>query len=88
MRTSNRQHLVGLCLCSAWLLGSCGGNGTSIGNGTLFRITAAGAATILYSFAGGTDGSNPSALILGVDGIFYGTTVNGGASNLGTVYTF
>jgi len=54
----------------------------------LFRITAAGAATILYSFAGGTDGSNPSALILGVDGIFYGTTVNGGASNLGTVYTF
>jgi uncharacterized repeat protein (TIGR03803 family) len=60
----------------------------SSGNGTVFRITSAGVETMLYSFAGGTDGSNPSALILGADGIFYGTTSNGGSSNLGTVYRF
>jgi uncharacterized repeat protein (TIGR03803 family) len=70
--------------------GGIGGdvNSSSSGNGTLFRITPAGVETMLYSFAGGTDGSNPNALIPGVDGIFHGTTINGGSSNLGTVYTF
>ena len=70
--------------------GGIGGdvNSGSSGNGTLFRVTPAGVETILYSFAGGTDGSNPSELILGSDGIFYGTTFTGGTTNLGTVYKF
>jgi uncharacterized repeat protein (TIGR03803 family) len=70
--------------------GGIGGdvNSGSSGNGTLFRITSAGVQTMLYSFAGGTDGINPSALILGADGIFHGTSLDGGSSNLGTVYTF
>ena len=42
---------------------------------------------VLYSFAGGVDGENPnSALIQASDGNFYGTTPNGGANNLGTVF--
>jgi uncharacterized repeat protein (TIGR03803 family) len=72
------------------IYGGIGGdiNSSSSGNGTLFRITAAAVETILYSFAGGADGSNPNAMIPGADGIFYGTTHSGGSSDLGTVYTF
>jgi len=56
--------------------------------GTVFKITPAGAETVLYSFAGGlTDGSHPvAALIEGSDGNFYGTTTGGGPSFAGTVF--
>jgi len=43
--------------------------------GTVFRMTPAGALTTIYSFAGGTDGYSPvGALIQGTDGDFYGAT--------------
>jgi uncharacterized repeat protein (TIGR03803 family) len=61
--------------------------GTS-GLGTVFKITPSGIETVLYSFAGGGDGANPEAgLIQGSDGNFYGTTLQGGAGGLGTVFT-
>ena len=42
--------------------------------------------TVVYSF-GGPDGAQPqTALALGTDGNFYGTTLLGGANNLGTIY--
>jgi uncharacterized repeat protein (TIGR03803 family) len=51
--------------------------------GTVFKITPAGALTTLYSFcaqANCTDGADPvSALVRGSDGNFYGTTLIGGA---------
>ena len=48
---------------------------------------AAAPEATLYAFTGGTDGSYPdSGLTDGADGNFYGTTTNGGASNLGTIY--
>jgi uncharacterized repeat protein (TIGR03803 family) len=54
--------------------------------GTVFRITASGTLTTLYSFSG-LDGDNPGAeLVHGSDGNFYGTTIHGGASNFGTVF--
>jgi uncharacterized repeat protein (TIGR03803 family) len=57
--------------------------------GTIFMITPAGVETVLYSFAGGTtDGSDPTALIQGSDGNFYGTTFTGGAYGLGTLFKF
>jgi uncharacterized repeat protein (TIGR03803 family) len=60
--------------------------GTS-GLGTVFKITPSGTETVLYSFAGGSDGANPEAgLIQGSDGNFYGTTLQGGAGGLGTVF--
>jgi uncharacterized repeat protein (TIGR03803 family) len=60
--------------------------GTS-NEGTVFKITPAGAETELYSFAGGTDGSQPqAALTQGVDGNFYGTSVAGGVHGSGTVF--
>jgi uncharacterized repeat protein (TIGR03803 family) len=46
--------------------------------GTVFRITAGGALTILHSFTG-PEGFDPlGELVLGTDGNFYGTTALGG----------
>ncbi len=54
--------------------------------GTVFKMTAAGALTTLYSFKDGSDGGSPHAgVIQGVDGNFYGTTVLGG-SGYGTIF--
>jgi uncharacterized repeat protein (TIGR03803 family) len=52
------------------------------GCGTVFKITAAGAESVLYSFGGdATDGAYPStALIQGGNGNLYGTTGAGGSS--------
>ena len=42
--------------------------------------------TSLYSFTGGNDGYSPNGLVLGTDGYFYGTTLNGGTNSNGTVF--
>ncbi len=42
------------------------------GNGTIFKLTPAGALTTLYSFTGGSDGANPGNVIEGTDGNLYG----------------
>ncbi|HTS18738.1 MAG TPA: choice-of-anchor tandem repeat GloVer-containing protein [Verrucomicrobiae bacterium] len=69
-----------------WFYGTTPYGGTQ-GHGTVFRISASGSYTNLYSFTGGSDGAFPSAeLVLGVDGNFYGTTEYGGAYSYGTVY--
>jgi len=67
--------------------GTTGANGTS-DDGTVFEITPSGTETVLHAFAkSGTDGQIPYAgLIQGSDGNFYGTTYDGGASGLGTVF--
>jgi uncharacterized repeat protein (TIGR03803 family) len=63
------------------------GNGGPFAGGTVFKISPTGVETVLYSFAGGTDGNLPhAALIQGRDGNFYGTTSNGGTSGNGTVF--
>ncbi len=67
-----------------------GGTSTNCfgGCGTVFRITPSGAETNLYSFVGPpNDGANPGAgLVQGSDSNFYGTTEQGGANGLGTVF--
>jgi uncharacterized repeat protein (TIGR03803 family) len=61
--------------------------GGSSGFGTVFKVTPSGTETVLYSFAGGSDGEHPYAgVIQGSDGNFYGTTYQGGASGYGTVF--
>ena len=56
--------------------------------GTVYKLDRNGAETVLHSFAGSPlDGQEPTAgLIRDAAGNFYGTTITGGASNLGTVY--
>jgi uncharacterized repeat protein (TIGR03803 family) len=67
-----------------------GDSGTcSIGcNGTVFEITPEGSLTTLHSFTVSlADGAEPFAgVVLGNDGTLYGTTLNGGASGLGTIF--
>jgi len=56
-------------------------------DGTVFKITTNGILATLHSFAGGSDGSFPSAgLIQGGDGNLYGTTAYGGTYDDGTVF--
>jgi len=57
------------------------------GQGTVFKLTPAGALTTLHSFDG-TDGSGngAQALIQAANGNFYGTTFGGGNSDQGTVF--
>jgi uncharacterized repeat protein (TIGR03803 family) len=67
--------------------GTTQSGGTNGGEGTVFKISANGVFASLYSFSGGSDGSNPqAALVQGRDGSFYGTTANGGLSGAGTVF--
>jgi uncharacterized repeat protein (TIGR03803 family) len=58
--------------------------------GTIFMLTPEGIETVLYSFAGGTgDGALPfCGLVQGSDGNFYGTTLQGGLNDTGTVFKF
>lgn len=69
------------------LYGTTAGGGAN-GHGTVFKISASGTETILYSFgSGATDGQGPSAgLIMDSAGNLYGTTEGGGASGDGTVF--
>ncbi len=55
-------------------------------SGTIFELTPAGVLTTLYVFclqSGCPDGAYPSALVLGRDGNFYGTTKSDGTGNCG-----
>lgn len=60
--------------------------GTS-NEGTVFKITPAGALTTLHSFDG-TDGNYPiQGMFQATNGIFFGETTEGGSDNLGTIYS-
>jgi uncharacterized repeat protein (TIGR03803 family) len=57
------------------------------GVGTIYRLTASGAESVLYSFQRGTDAAYPQTpFIQGADGYFYGTTNGGGMYACGTIY--
>jgi uncharacterized repeat protein (TIGR03803 family) len=71
------------------LYGMSNSGGTSA-LGTVFKITLSGTESVLWSFAGGGDGSQPfGGLIQASDGNLYGTTWRGGTSSVapaGTVF--
>jgi uncharacterized repeat protein (TIGR03803 family) len=69
-----------------YFYGMTPGGGGVIGQGVVFKITLAGAETVLYSFAGGTDGASPNASLIQVkDGALYGMTSGGGVNGYGSV---
>lgn len=68
-----------------------GGKNSPCGNdercGTVFRITPDGELTTLHSF-NYTDGTSPyGGLFQATDGKIYGTTIGGGALDLGTIFS-
>jgi uncharacterized repeat protein (TIGR03803 family) len=64
--------------------------GGQTGSGTIFKMTLAGAVTVLYQFSGcgtGTIGCNPYAgLVQGTDGNYYGVAEGGGTNGQGIVF--
>ena len=66
--------------------GACYSGGT-FGNGTIFKISTAGAFTVIKHLSSSKDGGYPiGALIQNTDGNFYGMTRTGGANGGGTIY--
>ena len=65
-----------------------GGSGCNFrGCGTIFKVDPSGTEGIVYAFKGGSDGSNPAAGLIELNGMLYGTTSQGGgSSNNGTVF--
>jgi uncharacterized repeat protein (TIGR03803 family) len=53
---------------------------SSFGCGTVFKVDTNGNETVLYSFAGGTDGAEPYGLIRDAKGNLYGITQAGGGT--------
>jgi uncharacterized repeat protein (TIGR03803 family) len=63
-------------------------SGGAAGTGTVFQVDpATGKESVIYAFAGGTDGATPLASLISVKGTLYGTTTTGGQTNKGTVFS-
>lgn len=57
------------------------------GDGTVFKVEA-GKVSVLHSFGNGSDGLNPQAGVIAVNGTLYGTTLQGGQNkDCGTVFS-
>src|SRR5580700_9358530 len=64
-------------------------NGGASGYGTVFKLkcrVAGCTESVIHSFAGGSDGANPTSDLTNVGGTLFSTTESGGASNFGTVF--
>jgi uncharacterized repeat protein (TIGR03803 family) len=84
--TDGANPQAGLILSGSVLYGTAyAGGGSS--QGTVFKINSNGTGfTTLHSFAGGSDGANPSAGLILLSNSLYGTTVRWGSSNAGCVF--
>jgi uncharacterized repeat protein (TIGR03803 family) len=65
--------------------GATGLNGT-YSDGTVFKMTPQFTVTILHSFDGNSDGGDPYTPVIGSDGNLYGTALNQGKDDGGTIY--
>ncbi len=63
-----------------------GSNGNYTGYGTIWHLNALSGKTRIFHGFHGADGSQPYSGVKPVDGVFYGVTWYGGASNAGTVF--
>lgn len=68
------------------LYGTCQYGGTN-NAGSIFKITTSGSFTPLHVLAAATDGAEPvGGLVVGTNGMLFGTASSGGASGFGTVF--
>jgi uncharacterized repeat protein (TIGR03803 family) len=79
-----------LAISSSGVLYGTTYNGGASGDGTVFSLTPSGGSwteAVLYSFSG-SDRENPhGGVVIGSGGVLYGTTLAGGASGDGTVFS-
>ena len=83
-RSDGAKPHAGLILANGTLYGTTrrGGSGTGCvyghhsGCGTVFSVSKSGVERVLHSFAGESDGGNPVASLVDVNGTLYGTTAN------------
>ncbi|MGB6601388.1 MAG: choice-of-anchor tandem repeat GloVer-containing protein [Candidatus Cybelea sp.] len=70
------------------LFGTTFAGGRAYQAGTVFSITTSGTEHVLHSFGNGSDGYNPLASLIEVNGTLYGTTIAGGTFRYeyGTVF--
>lgn len=84
-------HIVGkaspkISSSSAVIYGTASLGGDS-GQGTIFSMNSDGTGyTVLHNFTGGADGGFPTAGLVLSGNTLYGTTVNGGSTDNGTVF--
>ena len=87
--SDGQQPKAGLIELNGTLYGTTVGGGSTAcigGCGVVFTITSSGKEIVLYRFGGGNDGANPTASLVAVKGVLYGTTEYGGGLNGGTVF--
>jgi len=64
-----------------------GGNQSGeTGAGVVFKVSATGHETALYTFTGGNDGANPNGVLRDERGDLYGTASGGGSAGAGVVF--
>ncbi|MGB8908945.1 MAG: choice-of-anchor tandem repeat GloVer-containing protein, partial [Candidatus Cybelea sp.] len=54
--------------------------------GTIFGVSTSGNERVLHAFHSTSEGSDPRATLAVVNGVLYGTTSFGGASQMGTIF--
>lgn len=72
--------LYGTTAAGGNMTGVCLGSPDGQGCGTVFTVDTSGNERVIYRFKGGSDGMDPKAGLISVNGVLYGTTYLGGAS--------
>lgn len=86
-RSDGSEPYASLIDASGMLYGTTSGGG-AYGHGTVFSISRTGTEHVLYSFGGSrSDGTEPNASLIDVNGTLYGTTYDGGTYGFGTVFS-
>ncbi len=71
-------------LCQKGTVNPCLASNTACG--TVFKFELSGKESVLHRFGGAPDGSQPMDRLVVLNGLLYGTTFGGGASNGGIVF--